>query len=254
MRLPRVFHSSSVVGAMLSQVRWTKISITDPNCIGGLPMKAILVLSLTTTLALPAAAEEMMQRPESCALVATVQDSLCAVTNHFRCTGAGTVAFWNEVSYGNGVVELHALDADHGTIEIMSPDGPHIRAQNSGEGPLEAISTGNARQTSRATISHKGSSQTSTMVVEYTADGLTRELEGVTFQRLTYESDLDFPESGSRLKGSGSVLFNEELDLMIQELEVSDGQGGPDRRIKLKTLALEGQKGFGSTKPKYGCN
>lgn len=196
----------------------------------------------------------VMQRPENCAIVATVQDDHCAVTNHFRCMNAGTVAYWYEVTYGNGVVELHALDADHGETEIFSPGGPHIRAQSTGDGPLEAIKGGHARETREAMIAMDGNSYPSTMVVEYTTEGYTRELAGLVFQRITYSSDLDFPESGISLKGSGNLLFNEELDLMITELEVSDGQGKPNRRIRLKTLALEGQKGFGSTKPKHGCN
>ena len=92
------------------------------------------------------------------------------------------------------------------------------------------------------------------MVTEYTYKGETRELAGESFDRLTYASDLDFPESGSKLHTSGSVLFSDRLDLMILEVAVSDGQGGPARSIKLKSVALEGQKGFGSTKPRHGCN
>jgi hypothetical protein len=50
------------------------------------------------------------------------------------------------------------------------------------------------------------------------------------------------------------VLYSDRLDLLLLELDVSDGQGGPARKVKLKSLALAGQKGFGATKPRYGCS
>ncbi|MBN8629717.1 MAG: hypothetical protein J0L76_02540 [Rhodobacterales bacterium] len=217
-------------------------------------MRKFVILACLMGPTTQVAAEEFLQRPESCVLVATVQDDHCAVTNHFRCSGAGQVAFWQEISHGNGALEVHSLDADHGAIEIVMPGGAHIRSHSKGDHPRVAVKTGSSRSTERATLESNGSSQSATMVTEYTYKGETRELAGESFDRLTYASDLDFPESGSKLHTSGSVLFSDRLDLMILEVDVSDGQGGPARSIKLKSVALEGQKGFGSTKPRHGCN
>jgi hypothetical protein len=221
---------------------------------GETTMRKFLILACLASPAAPLAAEESPKRPKSCVLVATAQDDHCAVTNHFSCTGGGRVAFWQEVSHGNGSQEVHMLDADHGIVEIVMPGGAHIRSRSTGDHPRVAVKTGSARSAENATVESGGSSQPATMTTEYTNAGKTRELAGQTFDRLTYSSVLDFPEAGSRLQTSGSVLFSESLDLMVLELDVSDGQDGPARRIKLKTLALEGQKGFGSTKPRYGCN
>jgi len=217
-------------------------------------MWKFVISSLFVAAASPLAAESLRQRPDSCVLVATTQDDHCAVTNYFRCPGADPVAFWQEISHGNGALETHAMDADHGVVEIAMPGGPTIRARSSGDHPRVAVKTGSARSTERATIESGGSSQSATMVTEYAYEGETRKLAGETFDRLTVSSDLDFPESGSRLHTSGTVLFSEQLDLLILEVDVSDGQGGLARTIKLKSLALEGQKGFGSTRPRYGCN
>ncbi|WP_395542645.1 hypothetical protein [Neotabrizicola sp. sgz301269] len=216
-------------------------------------MQKFAILACLTVAASPLAAETSRQRPESCVLIATSQDDHCAVTNHFRCDGAGPIAFWQEITLANGAIETHANDANHGAIEIVMPGGSHIRSKSSGGSPAEAVQTGKSRVTERATLTGDGASQSASIVIEYTFDGETRELAGKTFKRLRYEADLDYPQSGSKLHTSGTLLFNEQLDLLISETEVSDGQGGPGRRIKLKTLALEGRKGFGSTKPKYGC-
>lgn len=217
-------------------------------------MRKIAIVACLVGTTAPVAAEEFIQRPESCVLVATAQDDHCAVTNHFRCGGTGPVAFWQEISHGNGALEIHSLDADHGAIEITMPGGVHIRSQSKGDHPRVAVKTGSSRSTERATVESNGSSQSATMVTEYAYKGETRKLAGESFDRLTYSSNLDFPESGSKLRTSGSVLFSERLDLMILEVDVSDGQGGAARSIKLKSVALEGQKGFGSTRPRYGCN
>jgi len=217
-------------------------------------MRKIVILACLAALASPLAAESSLKRPSSCVLVATAQDDHCAVTNFFRCAGSGSVAFWQEISHGNGALETHALDADHGAIELVMPGGSTIRARSSGDHPRVAVKTGSAHSTEHATFERDGSSQSATMTTKYTYKGETRKLAGETFDRLTYSSDLDFPESGSKLHTSGAMLFSERLDLLILEVDVSDGQGGPARRIRLKSLALEGQKGFGSTRPRYGCN
>lgn len=217
-------------------------------------MRKFVILACLLGPTAPAAAEEFLQRPESCVLVATTQDDHCAVTNHFRCSGSGPVAFWQEISHGNGALEIHSLDADHGSIEITMPGGAHIRSRSKGDHPRVAVETGSARSTERARIESDGSSQPATMVTEYIYKGETRKLAGESFDRLTYSSNLVFPESGSKLHTSGSVLFSDRLDLMILEVDISDGQGGPARRIKLKSVALEGQKGFGTARPRYGCN
>jgi len=217
-------------------------------------MRKFLTLAFLIVQATPLAAEVSLGRPASCDLVATVQDDHCAVSNYFTCSGAGPVAFWKEVTHGNGAVEVHALDANHGTIEIVMPGGIQIKSQNTGDHPRVAVKTGSAGSVQLATVKSGGTSQPATMVTKYSHKDETRDLGGETFNRLTYSSDLDFPESGSTLRTSGTVLFSDSLDLVILETDVSDGQGGPGRSIKLKSLALTGQKGFGSTKPRYGCN
>lgn len=217
-------------------------------------MRTFLTLACLILQAAPLAAEVSLGRPASCNLVATVQDDHCAVSNYYTCSGAGPVAFWKEVSLGNGAVEVHTLDANHGTIEIVMPGGTQIKSQNTGDHPRVAVTAGSAESAARATVTSGEYSQSATMVTKYNYKDETRELGRETFNRLTYSSDLNFPESGSTLRASGTVLFSDRLDLMVLETDVSDGQGGPARTIKLKSFALEGQNGFGSTRPRYGCN
>ncbi|PTE16327.1 hypothetical protein [Pseudogemmobacter blasticus] len=218
-------------------------------------MKTTLALALIAGAALPAKAENLFQRPAGCVLVATVQDDHCAALNYFRCAGTDPVVFRMEASYGGGKGEVHTFDANHGGIEILTPPGGgEFRLRATGDHPRVAVERGTARKTEQATISRDGKSQQATMVMVYTYSGETRKLAGEVFHRLTYDSTLTFPQSGSELHTSGSVLFNDRLDLLVNELEVSDGQGGAGRQIKLKSLALDGQKGFGATKPRFGCH
>lgn len=218
-------------------------------------MKTAFALCLIAGAALPAGAEDSLQRPKGCVLVATVQDDHCAATNYFKCTGAGPVTYRKEVHYGGGQVEIHSYDANYGGLEIVSPaGGAHYTIRSSGDHPRAVIAAKKVGKIEHATISRGSKTQTAEMVLNYTYSGKTRELGGVTFQRLEYATTIAFPASGSVLQTSGNNLYSEKLDLLVNELEVSDGQGGPSRKIKLKSLALDGQKGFGATKPKFGCN
>lgn len=218
-------------------------------------MKTLLALCMIAGAALPAGAEDILKRPKGCELIATVQDDHCAAKNIYRCSEAGPIAFWTEVHYGGGKVEVHTDNANHGGIEIISPaGGSHYSLTAQGDHPRVALETGSARRMERATISRAGKSQKATMSLSYTYQGETRKLAGETFHRLNYITTITFPSSGSTLSTSGSVLYHAQLDLLVDEVEVSDGQGGPARKIKLRSLSFEGQKGFNSTKPKYGCN
>jgi hypothetical protein len=218
-------------------------------------MKAPLALSLIASTAFAAGADVSPQRPESCVLVATVQDDHCAAKSYYRCSGPGSVVFRIDVHYAGGEVEIHTADANHGGIEIISPPGgAHYSIRAQGDHPRIVVETGSGRETEIASITRNGKSQTATMVADYSYLGKSRKLAGETFYRLNYATTITFPASGSVLHTSGTVLYNDQLDLLIDEVEVSDGQGGPARKIKLSSLSLEGQKGFGSTKPKYGCN
>jgi hypothetical protein len=216
-------------------------------------MRSAFALCLMTGFALPAAAENAVPASKGCVLVATMQDDHCAVQN-YQCTGAGKVAFKLEVLHGGGQVEVHTFDAKHGGLEIRMPSGGNrYKFVTVGDHPRVTLETGSSRKIQRATIHTDKGILKSTTVTDYSYGGETRELAGTTFHRLNYAATLNFPELGSALHTSGSVLFNEKLDLLVNEVEISDGEGGPARKIKLRSLSLKGQKGFDAKKPKFGC-
>lgn len=215
-------------------------------------MRRFLALGLIAGAALPAAAQDVLQRPEGCVLVATAQSDNCTAENYFRCPGRS--AFRLEVSDRKGGLQVQTYDADHGTLEIAYSDGGfRLKAKPKVQHPRVALKTGSIHERTTGTVYFKGSSQPSIYEGDYTYKGETRKLGGETFHRLSYSGLLSYPAVPETLTASGSVLFNERLDLRVAEVDVSDGRGGPARVTKLKSLALEGQKGFGSTKPKFGC-
>lgn len=201
-----------------------------------------------------ASAEALASRPKGCVLVATTQNDRCEVENHFRCTGTGPVAFRTEFTDGNGGFEVQTFDANHGTIEIASARGGfRITAKTVTDHPREVVAKGSGQERAKGRFSSKGNSQGSSLSLDLAHIGQSRRLAGKTFQRISYAGTLTYPESSTRFVVSGSRLYSAELDLLIAEVDVPDGKGKPVRPTKLKSLALEGDRGFGSTSPAYGC-
>lgn len=213
-----------------------------------------LAIALFVAFSIPVAAESDTDRPASCTLVATAQNDRCEVENYYTCAGAGSVAYWTEFTGPQGHVQVQKYDAKHGLIEISAvDDGFRIKAKPVADHPRDIVKSGSGQEVSSGTLTQGSSSQSAKSAVEYTYDGETRKLAGKKFHRLGYAGTVSYPASSTTFNVSGSLLYNDELDLLIYETDIPDKGGKPGHPIKLKSLSLDGQKGFGSTTPKFGC-
>lgn len=214
-------------------------------------MRLAFLLCLTLGAALPAAAEDLTSRPESCERTATAQYDNCSIANIFRCTGPS--AFWIETLDVDNILSIETRNADHGSqsIAFVGQDLSMRLAQSKAH-PRDTILNGSAADTIVGEVEMFGMVRPISGETRYGHAGETTVLAAETFARISFVGTVVFPPPMPETAGGGTFLYSDRLDLLVEEAVRYD-VGGVVDAYNLAHLALPGQDGFGDETPGYGC-
>jgi hypothetical protein len=216
-------------------------------------MRLLFALCLITA-AGPVCGQDALKRPQSCQLVATSQYDDCSVTNAYRCDPAEPVAFWLEEIDSDGLLSIETRAADHGTTGlIFEGEGEVMRMTTVTEHPSRALITGQRLEEATGTLTMFGMKQSFAGSASYVYAGEMAEMAGTRFHRMDFGGSITFPDPVGSITIKGTYLFQEQLDLLIEETYEMTDAGSPVERVRLRSVTLDGQPGFGSTQPGYGC-
>jgi hypothetical protein len=218
---------------------------------GGTVMRKSVVVALLTIQASRAVADDLPLRPESCERAATVQYDNCSIVNIFRCsTGA---AFWIESLDSDNILTIETRNADHGSTSISYVgQGASMHISQSTAHPRDTIRNGAASDKIVGLFGLFGMSRPISGETNYSHSGETDVLAGETLARIDFAGSVSFPPPMSEIKGSGTILYSDRLDLLIEE-KIRFEIGSTLESYSLVHLSLPGQKGFGDETPGYGC-
>lgn len=200
-----------------------------------------------------AAAEDLFVRPPGCVRIATSQHNNCEVNNLFRCSGAGVLPYRSEDTDEAGVLAVSTLDADYNLVEVGEEHvDSSVTMRVTGSTLPEVIATGQGSQDMVGELRLLGMRRPLSGAGTSVYDGETVEWAGIVFRRIEADGHIDMPPPMGRMTGGGSVLYNADLDLAVDEIVWTSGMGH-DTHKQLKALALPGQPGFGVEVPSFGC-
>jgi hypothetical protein len=224
----------------------------DDLIMGETTMRSVLILASIVSPAFPLAAEVAPQRPKSCERIATAQYDNCSVTNLFRCTGEG-FAFWVETVDAEFAMMVETRDATHSSLHIdyvgldtslsLTSSSPH---------PRDIVRDGSGADSITGSIEMFGLTRPVFGKTRYDHSGKKTLLAEQSFARIDYDGAVSFPPPMGDVQGSGSFLYNDALDLLIEE-ETRFDLGAGAESYRLARLSLPGQKGFADETPGVGC-
>jgi len=242
-------------------VRWRRneglqsvwLGKTGLTNLGYLSMMRLAVMGIAMLAPQVAAAADLFVRPASCVRIATSQYDICEVWNLFRCTGAGLQPYRAEDVDEEGVLAVATLDADYNLVEGVD-QGVDSSVTMTVEGSTfaEVIATEKGSNEMVGELRLLGMRRPIYGAGTTVYEGETVEWAGVVFHRIKADAYIDMPPPMGRMTGGGSVFYNADLDLAVDEIVWTQGMGN-DTRKQLKALALPGQLGFGAEMPSFGC-
>jgi hypothetical protein len=215
-------------------------------------MRTFLILACLACLAPPALAQGLSQRPASCERVATAQYDNCSVVNHFRCTGE-SFAFWIETLDADAILMIELRNAAHGSMFVDYVGmGSSLTLSQTEAHPRDVIRTGSGSDQISGTFKLFGMSRPLSGNTSYGHAGETAEIAGEIFARISFAASVVFPPPVGDMGGSGTFLYSDRLDLLLEEEQRFDFSGAP-ADYRLARLSLPGQTGFGDETPDIGC-
>jgi hypothetical protein len=118
--------------------------------------------------------------------------------------------------------------------------------------PRDTILTGSGEDTIVGEFELFGMTQPISGETKYSYTGETEVLAGDTLARIAFVGSVTMPPPMEKIEGTGTLLYSDKLDFLIEEEVRFDFGAGPETH-RLKQLALPGQSGFGDETPGYGC-
>jgi hypothetical protein len=208
-------------------------------------------IALAIVLASPVVAEDLPLRPVGCERIATAQYDNCSIANVFRCPGEA--AFWIETLDKDNLLTIETRNADHGSMSVTyAGQDVSMQLTQSKMHPRDVIREGLGSDQVVGTFTMFGMSKPISGETEYSHIGETEVLAGETFARIAFVGSVTLPPPMPKMEGSGSFLYSDRLDLLVEEETRFNFSGAPETH-RLAHLALPGQKGFGDETPGYGC-
>jgi hypothetical protein len=215
-------------------------------------MRRLFLLFLGLAAAAPVAAQDAPMRPLSCERIATAQFDNCSVTNAFRCD-EGEIAFWIETIDDDNLLIIETRNPDHGTVSVdYVGQGISMRLSQSKAHPRDTIRNKLGSDTISGDIVLFGMLRPISGETSYVHAGETVDLAGRTFARISFKGSIQFPAPMPEIRGEGTLLYDGDLDLYVEE-RIAFDFGGDGDRYAIAHLALPGQEGFGDETPGYGC-
>jgi hypothetical protein len=213
-------------------------------------MRLILALSLAASHGAPANAQTV--RPESCERIATAQLDNCSVANIFRCSGE-VFTFWIETLDADNILTIETRNADHGSMSVIFVgQGVSMQVTQSKAHPRDTIRNGTAEDRVAGEFELFGMKRPIAGKTRYGHAGETTVLAGETFARIAFTGSVKLPPPMPEISGGGTLLYNDRLDLLVEEDVRYDAGSGADS-YRLSHLSLPGQARFGDETPGYGC-
>ncbi len=215
-------------------------------------VRTAIALCLLAGTAPPAASDEAFTRPESCERIATAQYDDCSVTNTFRCQDADQ-PFWVESIDADNFLMIETRNADHGTIKFdYVAEGLSMSLVQSKAHPRDVIRAGTGQDTIVGELTVFGMTRTISGATSYAHAGETVDHSGMVFARINFRQKVTMPYPVPSFEGSGSMLYNAVLDLLVAE-DTRFDEGLPSEPVGLSRLSLPGHAGFGEENPQFGC-
>lgn len=219
---------------------------------GETAMRKFLILFCMTVPATPMVAEGFEPRPESCALISTMQKDTCEVENTFRCSSSDGVFYRGEFFDELGLSQVSRMTADFTPVSSVDEvgDGMYFNPADAIH-PQDMLRMGTSVQNLDGAISLFGLKQPLESTATYTATGQTVDLAGKSFQTLDGQISVSFPNSGLIISGHTVLAYQKEIDLLLEiETTLKFGDQETSRAVE---VALPGQVGFGDEHPRHGC-
>lgn len=223
-------------------------------------MRSGVILACLSCLAPPALAQDLLQRPESCERTATAQYSGCEVSNYFSCADTNPAAYRVESIDEEGVTTVESYDENFGAVGLADSSG-ELKASFDTQTthPRFALEAGRRDEQFEASMDVLGATMTLRGASTYRFTGETVLLAGETFHRIPFDGEI--VTSGTvfgtpmdfTMTAEGSMIFNDRLNLWLEEVSRTRIDGEPEEVSRLRRLSLPGQEGFGIEAPHYDC-
>jgi hypothetical protein len=172
--------------------------------------------------------------------------------NVFRCTGE-PFAFWLETIDADAAQVIEMRNAAHGSmyIEYVGMNSS-VQTWQSQAHPRDTIRTGSGADEILGTIEIFGMKRPISGKAAYSYSSEMTVLADEEFARIDFVGSVFLPPPMGEMRGSGTFLYSDRLDLLIEDETRLDYIGAP-KNYRLARLSLPGQKGFGDETPGVGC-
>lgn len=197
--------------------------------------------------------------PEGCETFLTVHTRSCSVSLYWRCEGAPEGMTW-EASHGpDGPVSVHTYDREFQWLDAFYFEtGTEERLYEAGPDPIsmtELLESG--VDTYDFTTVERTGDEVATMRTtgRDEATGETEVIDGVLLHVYQVQSQTSDEEGNTLFAAEGRqyVMQNERLFMLGRE-SYTDGTDSWQEDNSPMEFIFPGEKGFGETMPRYGCN
>jgi hypothetical protein len=223
------------------------------------PVQILAPILVLVAGAIPALAQDIVERDASCVPYLTAQRTECAAVDYYRCTDGTNVYFRGENSFMGQLSLVAHYDPDYNLIAGQTPDGS-LKMQTEAAPGTSRLSLADLRANGSAgyveviRMQLPGMELTLTQTYTVTLDPQPVTIDGKAFQVATVDVATQSEPSIGNVSGKTRLFFSDDLPFPMEGATETTGNGV--RQVMATDpvdLVLPGEAGFATLVSREGC-